>query len=150
MKRFLLSLLLVACLMPCRVVAEPNDPKGVAAGFYEWYMTHQSKMPEALAEQRENLTPQLYRLLMAGYKANHIDFDPFVNAQWSAQHYLIGRVERHGKQAEVHVSLQLERSGSTSLTLLMTETQQEWQIADIRYPAEGSVKSWTLLHLLKQ
>ena len=68
-----------------------------------------------------------------------------------AQHYLIGRVELHGQKAEVHVSLQLERNGNSSVTLLMTETpQQQWQIADIRYPGEGDVKSWTLLQQLEK
>ena len=147
MKHCLLAILMMTTL----ALAAPNDPKGVAAGFYEWYMTHENKIPAALAERKADFTPQLYNKLNAAYKANHIDFDPFVNAQIFAQHYLIGRVELHGQKAEVHVSLELERGASSNITLLMTETpQQQWQIADIRYPAEGDVKSWTLMPLLEE
>ena len=109
----LLFLLAVASSIPAQSKSAPSpaqspqDPerscRTFVQGFYTWYVPKHG-VEDVLKYRRSALSPELYTALKEDLAASAknpdevegLDFDPFLNAQDTAERYVIGKVTAKG------------------------------------------------------
>lgn len=140
-----LALLALAIAAP----AQGSAPRATVSEFYRWYLSTGEHSRERFPEQRSRFTPALYNALHKAFTATEavLDFDPFDNAQWPAEAYVVGASQTQGHVAQVPVSITLGRGMHSRLTVRLVQQGGRWLISDFVYPGDRG-KSFTLSQTL--
>lgn len=155
MKRTVQFIALIAILVflagftIARAAEKEKTPSSVVREFYQWYFKNQEHYRDKISQQKNNFEPELYENLADALKKgppdkNWLDFEPFVNAQWSAKSYKITKENVQGNKALVDVNIQLGR-GKSALQVLLKKSQAGWKIANFIYN-----KDFNLADILKK
>ncbi|MGP8102100.1 MAG: hypothetical protein ACLQHL_15290 [Candidatus Cybelea sp.] len=152
-------ILLVACLAfaasgPAQASNATTVPSAtvVVRNFYGWYLVQPNHEWTAhLSQIKATFDPNLYTMLQTVLhsKANQeepiIDFDPFVNAQWDATSYVLGRPVVKG--TEVRIPVTLNPAGrpnpkTTLIAILRTDASGRWVIYNFIYDATFNLRDF--------
>lgn len=160
--KYLLSLLTVTVLLLTPASAQ-TDPRSVVDDFYKSYVAAINEPGvwlRPLMEKHSTIVePQLRDLLIRlsdgepGGDEPFLEFDPFSNAQIRTESYQLGQTKMKGGLAYVAVNINYEGMPGPArfaANVVLRQTDGQWKIANIAYPAEYGVEEWNLLSSLKE
>lgn len=154
LNRFVASSALLAAIIASHANAAPGEPQAVRAfvqSFYDSYAalasgTHNSSPLEMILARRASvLAPELYRALKADDDAQRkvpddvvgLDFDPILNTQEEAGHYVVGRITPgHGTFA---VEIRERGSKEPDVIAEVGRYAGKFVFVDFMYPEQGDL-----------
>jgi len=132
--------------------------------FYDWYVKH-TNFIRTLEDRPSVFSPELFHALQEDLKAQAkstddvawLDFDPFVNSQDAAEHYVVGLVKLKSENtcwAEIHADWSGEKSKEAYVAAESLNEGAQWHFINFQYSTansdfSASVSSGGLLGLLK-
>lgn len=172
-------ILLLASVAGAQIVDPPAPPAVILAGkpegaclaftqkFYVWYLALDQEPKQvpasviALKQRRANFHSELLRLLAEDYAASAkvkdeivgLDFDPIMNTQDPADHYLARKVTKRGKSyfVEVFGVIKGKRNGTPDVIPELVQSGKQWVFVNFHYPAVGKHQAKSdLLGVLKE
>ena len=113
----------------------PDARATVEARYAAHWRTDQGFSRDTLRARRAWFTPALYQLLltdMSGEEIGVLDYDPFTDAQDTAERYTIESPRASGDTVYVPVAVYFATATEPAhrITLAMVKSGAEWQIAD--------------------
>jgi hypothetical protein len=132
--------------------------------FYDWYVT-QTNWIRTLKDRPSAFSPELFHALQGNLKAQAkspddpaaLEFDPFLNSQDAADHYVIGLVNLKGEEtcwAEIHEVWSGKKSEEAVVAAELLNRLGQWQFVNFYYrlpnsDLSASVSSGGLLTILR-
>ena len=157
-----LSFATPAVVASSKPVATPIDAscRQVVRSFYDWYVPRSNILrgdPEldALKNKKSVFSPQLFRALDANRQAQArsarivgLDFDPFLNAQFTSTHYDLGSLHHTNTRCFVPVYFTSpgQHSDNSSVVTELALQNGHWVFVNFHY---GTAKSDDLLSILR-
>lgn len=128
--------------------------------FYDWYvpMTNTSRLDglsEAVRTRKADFTRSLFRSLNANVQAQArsklivgLDFDPFLNAQYTFTHYESGIPRFKNNNCFVAVALRVPKAAKSTVEPELTLQDGRWVFANFHYGKSKWSEDENLLSIL--
>lgn len=146
----ILSLAFVLPSTGAQVTADINkSSREFVERFYQWYvpsLLHRGRFHSwniALRYKRSAFSPQLIELLTANSDAQAacrdlvgLDFDPFLNSQDPAEHYVVGGIAQRGQtfEADIYPVWSGKQREKPDVTAELAEKDGHWLFVNFHYP----------------
>ncbi len=167
---YMVLVLLAAPVISLGQTSHSSEPakacRQVAQGFYDWYVTFALKVQDsdasdvALRDKPSVFSPDLFRALQEDSQAQAkahgdlvgLDFDPFLNTQDPAQHYVLRNVTAKGDNCRVDVhSVDSGRTSSKPNVVAELELiDGKWLFVNFHYGKSQWSADENLIAILKK
>ena len=145
-----------------RAAQSPQDPaascRTFVQGFYTWYVPKHG-VEDVLKYRRSAVSPELARALKEDLQASAknsdeivgLDFDPFLNAQDTAERYVVGKVTPKGDTfwAEIHRMESGKRVKEPDVTAEVACKEGKCFFVNFHYGKTEQAENENLLSVLK-
>lgn len=142
-----------------------NSCRNFVQQFYDWYVKR-PEYPRALMYRPSAFSPELSQRLREDHEAQAkaqgditgLDFDPFLNSQDPAEHYVVAQIKLTGEHAcwaEIHRGSPDKMSKATYVAAELVSNVGRWHFVNFYYSVpnsdfSASVSHGGLLGLLKK
>lgn len=145
----ILRLAYILLFISLPVGAQSSSADSTTRAFFAWYQQAGDRYRDSFSGARAYFTPELYSLLERGFRRTPsddfwVDFDPFVNAQVSAERFEYGEPYlTDANNAFVIVRPFMEIGGGTPMAMpdikvYLTKSVGQWQVANLIYTGDNS------------